>query len=333
MANPINTIQSKNKKLIVHEVDISHIRLVELSKLADQAKPFYDWIERKTKNVMKNSRPFEDNIMNMTKEQIAQLITDCYNDTSGKVPMLFDGAGRNYPHNIACFYFFSWIIRDAPKQRLSPLISRMTKQNKDLEKINAEIDSLAALYIEYRNNAKNFKWESIREVVIDRLEGSRRSISGHLLEANIRASIATAFQNYYEINMDYGVYDNIIINDKQISIGSDTIDVSAILNKDKNNQHLYIPVKSRETEGGGHSHLFSRDIITAVNNIKSNFPTAHIAVVIVATNWSNSEIASILKDIDIVFHFDMNPNELSILDDDSQREINIYIERILKGEI
>ncbi|MGO3836292.1 MAG: hypothetical protein ACTJHF_08145, partial [Lactococcus cremoris] len=214
-----------------------------------------------------------------------------------------------------------------------PLISRMTKQNKDLKKIEAEIDSLAALYVEYRTNAKNFKWESIREVVIDRLEGSRRSISGHLLESNIRASIATAFQNYYAINMDYGIYDNVFINNKQISIGSDTIDVSARLIKDESTNYLYIPVKSRETEGGGHSHLFSRDIIAAVNNIKINVPKANIAVVIVATNWSNSEIESILKDIDIVFHFDMNPNELTILDDDSQREINVYIERILEGEI
>lgn len=333
VANSINIIRSKNNKLVVHKVDISHVRLVELSKLADQAKPFYDWVERRAKNVMKNSSSFEDNIMIMTKGQIAQVIKDCYTDESSKVPMLFDGVGRSYPHKKACFYFLSWIIRDAPQQRLSPLISKMTKQNKDLKKIEAEIDSLAALYVEYRTNAKNFKWESIREVVIDRLEGSRRSISGHLLESNIRASIATAFQNYYAINMDYGIYDNIFINNKQISIGSDTIDVSARLIKDESTNYLYIPVKSRETEGGGHSHLFSRDVIAAVNNIKINVPKAHIAVVIVATNWSNSEIESILKDIDIVFHFDMNPNELTILDDDSQREINVYIERVLEGEI
>jgi len=29
--------------IIVHQVNIAHYRLVELSKLADQAKPFYDW--------------------------------------------------------------------------------------------------------------------------------------------------------------------------------------------------------------------------------------------------------------------------------------------------
>ncbi|MDJ1181239.1 hypothetical protein PJF56_20465 [Roseofilum sp. BLCC_M91] len=33
-------------ELIVHQVNITHYRLVELSKLADQAKPFYDWVEK-----------------------------------------------------------------------------------------------------------------------------------------------------------------------------------------------------------------------------------------------------------------------------------------------
>lgn len=333
MTKSINVIQGKNRKIMVHKVDISHVRLVELSKLADQAKPFYDWIERRAKNVMKNSLLLEDNIMAMDKMQLSQLIEDCYFDEPEKRPLLFDGVGRSYPHNKACFYFFSWIIRDAPQQRLAPLISRMRKQDKDLKKIQAEIDSLATLFIEYRQNAKYFKWESIREVVIDRLEGSRRSISGHVLEANIRAALATAFQNFYAININFGIYDKVEINSKQISLGADTIDVSANLIKGDEIKNLFIPVKSRETEGGGHSHLFSREIITAVSNIKQNVPDAHIAVVIVATNWANTEIESILKDIDIVFHFDMNPNELTILDEDSQRQINIYIEEVLKGGI
>jgi len=30
------------KDIIVHQVNVAHYRLVELSNLADQAKPFYD---------------------------------------------------------------------------------------------------------------------------------------------------------------------------------------------------------------------------------------------------------------------------------------------------
>ncbi|WP_268952221.1 hypothetical protein [Planktothrix agardhii] len=35
--------------LIVHKINIAHHRLIELTKLADQAKPFYDWIEKHAK--------------------------------------------------------------------------------------------------------------------------------------------------------------------------------------------------------------------------------------------------------------------------------------------
>ena len=41
MNSHVSKISSANDALIVHQVDISHIRLVELSTLADQAKPFY----------------------------------------------------------------------------------------------------------------------------------------------------------------------------------------------------------------------------------------------------------------------------------------------------
>lgn len=38
--------------LIVHQVNITNYRLVELSKLADQYKPFYDWVEKKLKRLI-----------------------------------------------------------------------------------------------------------------------------------------------------------------------------------------------------------------------------------------------------------------------------------------
>lgn len=55
------------------------------------------------------------------------------------------------------------------------------------------------LIFEYRTIVKSFEWSAVREVVIDRLEGSRRSISGHRIEANIRTSLITAIQYYYSI--------------------------------------------------------------------------------------------------------------------------------------
>ncbi|EJJ6375000.1 hypothetical protein RNS17_02540 [Staphylococcus pseudintermedius] len=331
MKRKFDQIKDQDDELVVHKIDISHTRLVDLTKLADEAKPFFDWIERRAMNIKKNSKTFDINIMDMDIEEIKRLIESCYYAETENLPLLFDGAGRTYPHKKACYYFFCWIIRDAPQQRLAPLITKMRKTEKGLKKVTAEIDSIANLFIKYRKHAKYFQWESIREVIIDRLEGSRRSISGHLVEANIRAALTIAFQNYFTINLDYGTYDEIKVNSKQIQLENNTIDVSAELIKNTKKDFLFMPVKTRETEGGGHAHLFSRDIIAAVRDIRNIYPKARIALVIIARNWSNNEIRSILNELDMVFHFDMNPNKLNILDEDAQKKINIYVEEVLNG--
>lgn len=38
------------KELIIHEVDIAHYRLIELSQLA----PYYDWVEKQAQKVTRS---------------------------------------------------------------------------------------------------------------------------------------------------------------------------------------------------------------------------------------------------------------------------------------
>jgi hypothetical protein len=201
------------KDLIVHKVNVAHYRLVELSKLADQAKPFYDWIEKHAKKVTGSHRSLNEIILTCTKAELKDIIINCYLDATEEKPFLFDGIGRPYPHIRSCFYFFAWIIRDAPQQRLSPLISRMQKVD-NVKKNTAEVDSLVELIFEYRDLVKNFDWATIREIIIDRLEGSRRSISGHNLEVHVRTALITAIQTYYSIYNNYGVFKKVEIADK-----------------------------------------------------------------------------------------------------------------------
>lgn len=321
------------KDLIVHKVNIAHYRLIELTKLADQAKPFYDWIEKHAKLVTGSHKSLNDIILSSSKPQIKGIIRACYSDTTDEKPLLFDGIGRVYPHLKACFYFFAWVIRDAPQQRLSPLISRMQKAD-TVEKLVAEIDSLSALIHEYRFIVKHFEWNTVREVVLDRLEGSRRSISGHHLETNVRTGLITAIQNYFSIHGNYGNFKKVEIADKQIKVGKHTIDVSAKLFPKKGNSFvsLLIPVKTRETEGGGHSHIFTRDITAAITDIKKELDNYHIVVIIVAENWSISEIKAIDTQIDLIFHFNMSPNKFFGFDEESQIKLNKYIEIVLGGK-
>lgn len=171
----------------------------------------------------------------------------------------------------------------------------------------------------------------MREIVIDRLEGSRRSIKGHHLEADIRTALVTAFQNYYSIHSDYGKCKKVEIAKKQIKIGNHTVDVSAkLLSKNgQPNYKLLIPIKTRETEGGGHAHIFTRDIVAAIRDLKDSDSAYHIVAVIVARNWSPAEISNIDDRIDLIFHFNMSPNKFDGFDEDSQIRLNQYIQKIL----
>ena len=137
-------------ELIVHKINVAHYRLIELTKLAEQAKPFYDWIEKKAKATTNSHHSLSHIIITCTKKQLKAIIVACYQDATPEKPFLFDGIGRVYKHPNACFFFFAWLIRDAPQQRLSPLISRMTKAD-NVKRFVAETDTLVALIHEYRS--------------------------------------------------------------------------------------------------------------------------------------------------------------------------------------
>ena len=57
----------------------------------------------------------------------------------------------------------------------------------------------------------------------------------------------------------------------------------------------------------------------------------HIVAVIIAENWSPSEIITIGNQIDKLFHFNMSPNKFVGFDEEAQIIFNRYIESILRG--
>ncbi len=81
-------------------------------------------------------------------------ILDCYSaKDEANLPLLFDGVGRSYSHHKACYYIFSWLIRDAPQQRLGPLIQRVVRNAKG-NRIEIEAEILSALFCKYRSHVK-----------------------------------------------------------------------------------------------------------------------------------------------------------------------------------
>ncbi len=323
------------KPLIVSGVDITHSRLVDLTKLADQAKPFYDWIESRFQKHLSRKVSLDEFLRTASKDEIKSAILNSYSaEGEGNLPLLFDGIGRSYPHSKACYYMFSWLIRDAPQQRLGPLIQRIVRNAKK-NRIEAEADALSALIYKYRGNVKTFAWQAIREVIIDRLEGSRRSIKGHEKETVVRTALLTAIQTFFEKNGNYGKYARIELADKQTVIGNETFDVSVNLIDAQGNRvrRILVPIKTRETEGGGHAHLFTRDIKSAMNAAKFDNANDFLVAVIVAKNWSEREKENIRYLVDHAAIFDLSPNEFTAFSSDEQSRLNSFVASLLKGQI
>lgn len=322
-------------EVVIDDVDLSHIRLVELSQLADQANPFYLWVEETFQRGLKTNASLDEMLQISSKEEIESGIRQCYsaNEQEG-IPLLFDGIGRSYPHQKACYYFFSWMVRDAPKQRLEPLIQRIVRQSKR-RRTDVEIQALAALIYKYRRNLRTFSWDAVREVIFDRLEGSRRSISGHERETVVRAALLTAVQKYFTDHSNYGIYAKVEISAGQIKIGNETYDVSARLigTEEQGVRDILVPVKTRETEGGGHSHLFTRDIMSAINAVRANRPDSFVVAVIVAKNWASREAGIVRGKVDYAAIFDLSPNQFQVFSVEQQEALNLFIARVLNGTV
>lgn len=321
-------------QLILEGIDLSHSRLTELAKLADQAKPFHEWVARQFGKLTENGKSLTTLLMEQTEEEIRNGIVRCYESSEASIPILTDGIGRTYPHAKACYYFFSWLIRDAPQQRLAPLIARIVRIS-GIAPRRAQQMVLAKLIVRYRANVGTFEWDAIREIIIDRLEGSRRSIKGHEKETIVRTALVAAFQTHYRKFGNYGAFASVEIPENQITIANETFDVSARLldTRGKCIARILIPIKTRETEGGGHAHLFTRDLMGALNAIRAEKELDYLVTVIVARNWAQREAESIRNTVDYAVLFDISPNEFSEFNNDAQDGLNAFIEVLLAGEL
>lgn len=127
---------------------------------------------------------------------------------------------------------------------------------------------------------------------MDRLEGSRRSIRGTLFEAIVRRQLQSIFS---ERRM------SLQVSEAEIRLQGETYDVSVVSAAGQ----ILIPVKTRETMGGGHALLFTRDIHKSVS-------AAHAAgfvclPIIVAESWAGDLTTLACQDW---IYVDMNPNQI-----------------------
>lgn len=227
---------------------IENLRLGELVGIVNANERFYDdfvdYLKAKGFDSVQSfvAEPSDEKAIAMFLEYLQR----------GSKVTLYDGLGRPYEdRGKARWCFLAWLFRDAPSQRLQPLLRSMpgsTVHHRRAYLLNVLRKYVHPLF----PRKESWSWPVISEIMLARLEGSRRALKGTLFEAIIRSSLHELFESE-------GIY--LKIGDKEVKLNDESYDVQVVGSRGK----VLMPVKTRETMGGGHALLFTRDIHKSIS--------------------------------------------------------------------
>jgi len=247
---------------------VDNLRLHELVTIVERNKPFYEAFSSFLRHhgYADVSAFIHDNDSAKARSVIESYLAHPAGAT------LHDGLGRPYTNGKAKWYFLAWILRDAPAQRLEPLLRSVdgaTLEEKKALLINHLREFVGPLF----PGSEKWTWPVVSEIMLARLEGSRRALKGTRFESLVRNLLIELFAaNAIDLT----------IGEKQITISDETYDVQVISKKSK----ILIPVKTRETMGGGHANLFTRDIHKSISVAQEN---GYICIpIVIAESWAGN---------------------------------------------
>jgi hypothetical protein len=210
--------------------------------------------------------------------------------TTHSTAKLHDGLGRPYSDTVAKWYFLAWVLRDAPAQRLGPLLHSVEGATLDRKKASL-LNQLRKFVGPLFPEAEKWEWPVLSEVMLARLEGSRRALKGTHFESLVRNALRSLFEsNHIELQ----------VGEKESRINEETYDVQVT----KGSKTILIPVKTRETMGGGHANLFTRDIHKSISVARDN--GYKCIPIIIAESWGGN-----LESLGCAHHvyIQANPNQ------------------------
>ena len=126
--------------------------------------------------------------------------------------------------------------------------------------------------------------------MLARLEGSRRSLRGNQFEKTARRILE-------KIIAKYGLA--VTITNREVRLLDESYDIEIVGAKGK----ILMPVKTRETMGGGHALLFTRDIHKSISVARAN--GYECLPIIIAESWSGDLSSLPCK---FCIHIPLNPN-------------------------
>lgn len=213
-----------------------------------------------------------------------------YFDRPGDV-RLYDGLLRPYSNSRAKWYFLAWLLRDAATQRLQPLLKTApgdTLADRRAYLLNEVRKFVAPLF----PDAESWEWHAVSEIMLSRFEGSRRALKGTLFEGLVRRILENLIKRH-ELALQ--------VSRAQVRIADETYDVQVI----GKTTSILIPVKTRETMGGGHSLLFTRDIYKSILVATENGYTC--VPIVIAESWTGDLDA---LESELYIYIQANPNQI-----------------------
>lgn len=208
---------------------------------------------------------------------------------------LYDGILRPYTNAKAKWLFLAWMLRDAATQRLQPLLKTIPG-NTLVERQTYLLNEIRKFVAPLFPQAENWEWPAISEVMLARLEGSRRALKGTLFEGLVRRNIRKIIEAH-DLPLQ--------VNDTEVKVNDETYDVQV----SGNAGILLLPVKTRETMGGGHSLLFTRDIYKSILVASEKGYTC--VPIVIAEAWSGDlgELKS-----ELYIYIQANPNQIATIE-------------------
>lgn len=270
---------------------LQNLRLRELVAIVQENRSFYeDFVAFLTDEGYDSVLEF---IQDATDERAAATIARYLNRPSAV--RLYDGLLRPYANSRAKWYFLAWLLRDAATQRLQPLLRNVpgdTAVERQAYLLNEVRKFVAPLFPQ----SESWEWPAISEIMLSRLEGSRRALRGTLFEGLVR-------RNLEELITRHGL--PLDVSKGQVNIADETYDVQV----SGSGGSILIPVKTRETMGGGHAMLFTRDIYKSILVATEQGYTC--VPIVIAESWGGD-----LESLDsaLYIYIPANPNRIAAIE-------------------
>ena len=273
------------------EFVLPNLRLQELVAIVQENRDFYDDFVFFLRESGYGS--IVDFVQEDSDEKAANTIAE-YLDRQSAVS-LYDGLLRPYSNSKAKWFFLAWLLRDAATQRLQPLLASVPGDT-DTERKSYLLNEVRKFVAPLFPDPESWEWAAVSEVMLARLEGSRRALKGTLFEGIVRRGLEKLIRQEGLL---------LEVKQTQVKLADETYDVQVT----GASGTLLIPVKTRETMGGGHALLFSRDIFKAI--LVATEKSYRCVPVVIAESWTGDLEA---LDSERYVYIQANPNQIAAIE-------------------